>query len=175
MSFEILPLAARPELVPVLADALREAWPEWYGVQPRAQTVAEMQARAQADAIPACLVALEDGELAGTAAIAAASIDSHAHLTPWLVGLWVRPVSRRRGVGGRLVAASRELAAHLGLPVLHAATADAGPLFLADGWAEIDAVELEAHPGARVGVYRCEPGVRRASSSFSRRSRRAGA
>lgn len=157
MTAEILPLGLRPDLVPVLADALRDAWPEWYGVQPRDQTVEEMQARAQVDALPLALVALEDGELAGTAALDFASIPTHAHLSPWLVGLWVAPAHRRRGLGGRLVAACRAQAAMLGVDELHAATADSGSLFRADGWEVIDTAELDAHPGARIEVFRRRP------------------
>src|SRR5690606_40101220 len=105
--------------------------------------------------LPAGLAALDgEGRVVGTAAVAERSIASHAHLAPWLVGLWVTPDRRRRGLGQALVAAGRVEAARLGLRVLHAATASAEPLFLRDGWVRFDSLRLADHPGALIAVLR---------------------
>ena len=156
MSFEIVHLADRPELAETLADALTLEWPEWYGRIGREAAVAEMRERAQRDAIPLGLVALEDGQLVGTAALNPSSIPTHPHLTPWLGGLWVAPAARGRGLGEALVGACRAEAARLGFERLYAATATARSLFLRDGWEEMETVTLDAHPGELIAVFRYE-------------------
>lgn len=154
---EIVLLADRPGLVPALAEVLVRAWPEWYGAGGAADALAEARLRSGRDGPPLALLALDGEAVVGTVALGARSIASHAHLTPWLVGLWVDPAWRRRGLGGRLVAAARAEAARLGLPRLHAATASAEGLFLRDGWRRIDTVRLDDHPGEDIAVLSCEP------------------
>jgi len=154
---EIVPLAGRPDLIERLAEALRLEWADWYGVQPREQTVAELAERARLDGIPLGLVAVDGEVLVGTVALNAASIATHTHLTPWLGGLWVDAAHRGRGTGAALVAACRREAARLGYERLYAATASAGSLFRRDGWRRIDAVELPAHPGERIDVFARAP------------------
>lgn len=154
----IVRLADRPELGPALAAALERAWPEWYGAGGRADPAAEARLRARADGLPLGLLALgEAGEVIGTVALGERSIATHAHLSPWLVGLWVDPAHRRRGLGTALVRAARREAARLGLPALHAATASAERLFLEDGWRRFDVARLPDHPGETVAVLRCVP------------------
>lgn len=150
-------LAERPDLIRPLADALREEWPEWYGAQPHAQTVAEMAQRARSDAVPMGLVAVDAGRLVGAVALNASSIATHTHLTPWLGGLWVEGASRGRGVGSALVVDCREAAARLGIRRLYAATATAGGLFRRDGWRVIDTGELPAHAGELIEVFARAP------------------
>lgn len=154
----IIPLAERPDLVPALAAALVRAWPDWYGPGGRADPAREARLRARAEGLPRAVVALDDaGAVIGTATLAELSIPTHAHLSPWLVGLWVDPGHRRRGLGAALVRAVRADAARRGLPVLHAATTTAEGLFLADGWTRLERVELPDHPGEAIAVLRCVP------------------
>jgi GNAT superfamily N-acetyltransferase len=60
----------------------------------------------------AALIALVEGNPTGSAFLVDCDLESHAHLTPWLAGLFVLPKFRRMGVGEALVAS---IAAHAGL------------------------------------------------------------
>ncbi|MDO1558781.1 GNAT family N-acetyltransferase [Brevundimonas sp. 2R-24] len=148
----IISLHERPELAPALTAALIEAWPKWYG--PGGSGDARREAAARAGrGLPRALVALDGDQLIGTASLVETSIPTHAHLRPWLGGLWVRPEARERGLGLELVRASRAAAKHMGISRLHAATASAASLFRRDDWSLIDETELPAHPGEIIGVW----------------------
>lgn len=155
MSVEIALLADRPELVDAVVDALLVEWPEWYGLSSREEIFNEVRSRAQSDEIPLTLVAADDGgRLAGTVSLNPASIPTHTHLSPWLGGLWVDAEGRGKGTGSALVAACRAHAERLGFERLYAATASAQGLFRRDGWVRFDTVELPAHPGETIEVFR---------------------
>ncbi len=154
MSLEVALLAYRPELVDAVADALLVEWPEWYGLSSREEILNEVRSRAQSDEIPLTLVALDADRLAGTVSLNPTSIPTHTHLSPWLGGLWVHAEGRRNGTGSALVAACRAHAERLGFERLYAATASAQGLFRRDGWVRFDTVELPAHPGETIEVFR---------------------
>lgn len=154
MSLEIASLADRPDLADAVTDALLVEWPEWYGLTSRDEILNEVRSRAQHDEIPITLVASHGEDLIGTVSLNPASIPTHAHLTPWLGGLWVAETERGKGTGSALVAACRTQADRLGFERLYAATASAQGLFRRDGWVRFDAVELPAHPGETIEVFR---------------------
>ena len=99
---EIVRLVDRPDLLPALARAYEAEWPVWYGPKGR-DPVADLTERLRRDGLPLALVAVGGDEPVGAVALAARSIASHAHLSPWLIGLWVAPERRRMGLGARLV------------------------------------------------------------------------
>ncbi len=154
MSLEIALLADRPDLIDAVVDALIVEWPEWYGLSSREEILQEVRSRAQSDDIPLTLVAVDDAEMVGTVSLNLASIPTHTHLSPWLGGLWVADGRRGKGTGSALTAACRAHAERLGFERLYAATASAQGLFRRDGWVRFDAVELPAHPGETIEVFR---------------------
>lgn len=151
---EIALLADRPELVDAVVDALQVEWPEWYGLSSRDEIQNEVRSRAQSDEIPMTLVAIGADRMVGTVSLSPVSIPTHTHLSPWLGGLWVEAEGRGKGAGSALVAACRAHAERLGFECLYAATASAQGLFLRDGWVRFDTVELPAHPGETIEVFR---------------------
>ena len=142
---QIVRLADRSDLLPALARGYEAEWPDWYGPEGPGNVTADLSERLQTDGLPIGLVAVEDNAPVGAVALAERSIASHAHLSPWLIGLWVEPRYRGRGFGGRLVRAAVDTARELGVARLHAATATAASLFERGGWTLIDTAQDERH------------------------------
>ncbi|HEX7243292.1 MAG TPA: GNAT family N-acetyltransferase [Longimicrobiaceae bacterium] len=136
MSVRVVPLADRPELVPVVAGWIFAEWGHlWPGTTPEAVR-ADITAYCRPDALPLVLVACEDG---GGACVGTASLRAHSDgfppaLTPWLVRVYVPPEARGRGVGAGLVRAAEETARALGAPRLYLCTPDRQAFYARLGW-----------------------------------------
>lgn len=136
MTIRIGLLADHPEVLAPLAAAYQRQWPEWYGVH--GDVLADLCDRSRRTGLPVGLVALDETSAVGALAIAQGSASSHAHLSPWIVGFWVEPSRRNRGIGRQLLAAATEHASRDGITSLYAATAAASNLFAREGWTVID-------------------------------------
>ena len=136
MSVRIGLLADHPDLLVPLAAAYERESPEWYGI--RGDAMADLRERSRRTGLPVGLVALEEDTVVGALAIAARPTPSHPHLSPWIVGFWVEPSRRNRGIGARLLAAACNHARRDGIVRLYAATATASRLFVCEGWTVID-------------------------------------
>ncbi|WP_165694121.1 GNAT family N-acetyltransferase, partial [Teichococcus deserti] len=102
METRVVTLRERPELGPQVAAWLWHAF--WRENGESLETVLAVVGQSNAERGPQqSFVLLEDGAPAGTASLAAADLDERPELTPWLAGVYVRPESRRRGYGARLV------------------------------------------------------------------------
>ncbi len=123
MDVRIAFLADHPEVLSPLAAALERASSHWYGVH--ADAVADLRARSRRTGLPFGLVALDDDAPVGTIGIVPQSTASHAYLSPWIVGLWVEPRHRNRGIGAKLLKEACEQAHHMGFTQLYASTARA--------------------------------------------------
>jgi GNAT superfamily N-acetyltransferase len=78
--------------------------------------VALLTEAAASRAVPSVLVAVSDGQLLGSANLAASDLPPRPELTPWLAQLFVEPSRRRAGVGAALVRAVLERACRCGHP-----------------------------------------------------------
>jgi GNAT superfamily N-acetyltransferase len=146
-------LADHPGVLTPLAAAYERESPEWYGVH--GDAVADLRERSRRTGLPVGLVALEGETLVGALAIAARSAPSHTHLAPWIVGFWVEPSRRRRGIGGQLLAAACAHAHHEGIARLYASTAAASSLFARQGWSVIDAGTTDL--GTKTNIFEKVP------------------
>lgn len=142
---EIIRLADRPDLLASLARGYEAEWPDWYGPGGPGDARADLTERSRTHGLPLGIVAAQDAVAIGAVALAERSIESHAHLSPWLIGLWVAPEWRGRGAGARLIRAAVHEAHRLGVRRLHAATATAASLFQREGWTLIDRGEDARH------------------------------
>ncbi|MBN1686643.1 MAG: GNAT family N-acetyltransferase [Spirochaetales bacterium] len=70
--------------------------------------------RMRDDAIPLTMIALLDGEPAGTVSLKIDDMDTRPDLTPWLAGVYVKEGMRERGIGSVMVKAAEETAKRLG-------------------------------------------------------------
>jgi len=80
------------------------------------------------------VIALDDGEPIGTAALTEHDMEMHRELSPWLGGVYVVPAARGRGVARALIRDVIDRAAAFGAPVLCLYTNGAEGLYQKLGW-----------------------------------------
>lgn len=152
----IEPLARHPELAPWLAARHHE---EWGGLMPDwtlEQSILELSGQAGRESPPMTLVAFEGDEPAGSVSLVDIDANEFSDLSPWLASLWVRPVSRRRGIGGALVDRAVRLAAVSGWTTLYLFTPEHGDWYTRRGWYRVEQRRLGA---AVVEVLAIDAGV----------------
>ena len=99
--------------------------------------------RPQSDALPLGLVAKRAGGFVGAIAIAANAITPRQELSPCLIGLWVAPAHRRKGIGPALLRNAIVKAAELGFDIVYNATTKVPGLFVHAGWEKIDRLNFK--------------------------------
>ena len=73
-------------------------------------------------------------------------------LSPWIVGLWVAPSQRRRGIGAELLKGACDHARRTGTAALYASTNTASALFAREGWLKFDIGRTDG--GDAVEIFR---------------------
>ena len=91
----------------------------------------------------ATLIARCDGVPAGTCLLVPSEIDPLHDVSPWLVGLYVAPAFRKRGVGQALVRAIESEAATRGHRRLYLYTDEAEDFYARLGWRVADRVDWQ--------------------------------
>ncbi|HET8747403.1 MAG TPA: GNAT family N-acetyltransferase [Ramlibacter sp.] len=153
----IAPLANHQELVPLLCGWFRDEWPEWYGPDGPGDAAADVSAFAASETcLPVGLVAFEDTNPVGVAALKSESLPTHKHLTPWAAAGLVLPSHRGRGIGHQLLGAVVKHARHLGFERVYCGTATAVTLLRRSGWSELEVVEHEGH---RLAIFETRTAV----------------
>lgn len=133
-SVEIVSLADGKDLIGPASELMIANWPHWYGPFGPGNALADLGARSQVSGLPWGVLAVLDGAVVGTAALANTSHGAQAGEDVWLVGLVVRKLLRKQGIGGRLVHAIEQAGQKQGFGTLHATTQSAAGLFLRRGW-----------------------------------------
>lgn len=141
----IVPVADRPDLVPVVARWLWEAFWQYDGYAPEQTTVAIGAAVARRGP-PQTFVLLVDGEPVGTASLAARDLDERPDLTPWLAGVFVVPEARGRGHAPRLVATVEAACRNASIPTVWLYTNTAERLYARLGWRTVETVPRDGKP-----------------------------
>ena len=99
-------LAEHSESIPEIAAWYVSEWKPYYGTDGPGDALADLRSRCNRTEIPVGFVAVEDGEILGTAAL---DIDAATDRVPSVVGLLVRPSQRRRGVAAALLGHAAKL------------------------------------------------------------------
>ena len=136
-------LADHPALVPILAQWHHREWQHLTPGETIDECAQRLRASAQRDGCPLTVIALADGELAGSASLVAHDMEIRRDLTPWLSGVYVTPGRRRRGVGSALVRRVTREAARLGVATLYLFTTspENERLYASLGWSVRERVE----------------------------------
>ncbi|MCM2326939.1 MAG: GNAT family N-acetyltransferase [Lysobacter sp.] len=115
-------LYRHPQLTETVARLIYdEFWADRDGMSV-ADLVAHLRTTDDPNRIPLSLIALVDGEFAGTVNLIDNDDRNRAHLHPWLAAMVVVPPRRGQGIGTRLVQALLAEAARLGFPAVHFGT-----------------------------------------------------
>ena len=129
----IAPLVDHIEHLPLLAEWNFRFWGPVTGRSLEGY-VARLTGYLARDSLPTVLVALADGQPAGTACVNFDDMSSRRELTPWLANQYVVPANRGRGIGSALVRAAEHAARGAGHQRLHLYTPDQERLYAALGW-----------------------------------------
>jgi GNAT superfamily N-acetyltransferase len=99
----IIPLVEHPLLAPVVAQWHFAEWGHLYPGGTVEGWLEHIQTRMNRDRIPITVVALDGEEPLGTGALVEQDMETHPELSPWLGGVYVTPIARRRGVASAIV------------------------------------------------------------------------
>lgn len=135
MSLALVTIAERPDLAAIVADWTWHQWGRGQG-ETLEQRVATIAARTARIGLEQCVVALIDGEPAGTASLVTKDTDSRPDLAPWLASVYVVPRVRGTGIAPVLVKAVEAGAWRAGYPRLWLFTDGQIDLYASLGWVE---------------------------------------
>lgn len=132
---DILHLIDRPEALPELARLFVAEWEPWYGPNGKGDAEADLRACDNRDALPLCLVALDDdGHVLGTASLKAESVGGELAPGPWLAAMLVVAEHRGKGIGTELAEAIEVEARRLGFKAVYTSTDAAALIMARRGW-----------------------------------------
>ncbi|MEZ4658998.1 MAG: GNAT family N-acetyltransferase [Caldilineaceae bacterium] len=131
---EIAFLVDRLETIPTLTRWFRAQWPDYYAGLTSAEIAQDFQEDAKRDGLPVRLVALVDGQLAGTIVLREEATWNLPEYRPGLGGLFVTESYRGQGVGTALVRAGMELAMGQSHEMVYATTVNARGILERLGW-----------------------------------------
>lgn len=134
---EIVQLSERQDLIPSVATLMIENWPEWYGPFGPGDALADLERRSQVSGLPWGVIAILDNLVVGTVAMASESHGAEPGEDTWLVGLVVRDVMRKRGIGSLLVEVVEQRARSEGFGQVYATTQSASGLLVRRGWQSV--------------------------------------
>ncbi len=131
MGFKIAAVSDRPELAPVVAAWLVDAFGYAGG-----RTIEEVTALILSPPVgpEETFVLSDQGVPVGTASLAHRDLEARPDLTPWLAGVVVQPAFRGRGYATALVRRVEAFAVAASVPVLWLYTWTAEPLYARLGW-----------------------------------------
>jgi N-acetylglutamate synthase-like GNAT family acetyltransferase len=127
-------LADHPEALPILAEWQHREWGYLRPGDTAEKRMVRLQGYANRDRIPLTVVALEAGNVLGSASLIPHDMDTRMELTPWLAGVYVGEAYRRRGIGAELVRRIMAEAGKLSVPLLYLYTVHSEKFYAGLGW-----------------------------------------
>ena len=127
-------LADHPDVLPILAQWQHAEWGHTRPGDTAEKRAARMRAWSNRDRLPLTVVAMEGGEVLGSASLIAHDMETRMELTPWLAGVYVGEQYRRRGIGAQLVRRIMAEARQLKIPLLYLYTVHSEHFYAALGW-----------------------------------------
>jgi N-acetylglutamate synthase-like GNAT family acetyltransferase len=119
---------------------------EWKHLSPDVtlnDRVRKLQKMAASDDIPFVVVATDNDQLAGSAALVEQDMRTRTDLSPWLASVFVKTAFRNKGLGTRLVRRIENEAARRGVRKLYLFTEHARSLYSKLGWHDLETSEYE--------------------------------
>ncbi|TYS13501.1 GNAT family N-acetyltransferase [Rossellomorea vietnamensis] len=104
---------------------------------------------------PITLVAIENGECLGTVSIIENDLKVRDMYKPWLASLYMKPDSRSRGIGQKLVAITIGVVKELGFNELYLRTEDTSEYYRNRGWIYVETVSDDKYEKIDVFKIKC--------------------
>ena len=130
----IFNLSQQPQHLPTLAAWHQAEWGDLNPGETLTMRIARMQAYLCPDFIPSTFVSIQNGQLAGSAALVENDMDTHPELTPWLASVFVSPPFRKQGIGSQLVQHAMQQARAAGIQTLYLFTPEHAEFYHKLGW-----------------------------------------
>ena len=127
-------LADHPEALPILAEWQHREWGYLRPGDTAEKRMGRLQGYCNRDRIPLTVVALEGGNVLGSASLIPHDMDTRMELKPWLAGVFVGEAYRRRGIGAELVRRIMAEAGRLRVPLLYLYTVHSEKFYAGLGW-----------------------------------------
>jgi N-acetylglutamate synthase-like GNAT family acetyltransferase len=127
-------LADHPEALPTLAEWQDREWGHLRADDSLEKRMARIGKSAHRDQIPLTVVALEGGEVLGSASLIDYDMETRMELSPWLASVFVGKQYRRKGVGSELVRRIMAEAGKLKVPLLYLYTVHSEKFYAGLGW-----------------------------------------
>lgn len=141
---DIINLRDDPDNLLMLATWHQQEWSYLNPGEDIKQRIARMQAYLNQNFIPGTFIA-KDKTLLGSAAIVEQDMETEPQLTPWLASVYVRPESRRQGIGKRLVTHAMDQAIKHNVHRLYLYTPDRQDFYLGLGWKSLRDERYQEH------------------------------
>ena len=120
---QITDLFNHPQLIEAVAKMIyNEFWIDVEDGMSLGDLIAHLKTATGPQQMPLSLIALVDGQLAGTINLIENDDENRAHLRPWLAAMVVRADLRGRGIGSALVKALLVDARLMGIPTVYFGT-----------------------------------------------------
>jgi GNAT superfamily N-acetyltransferase len=127
-------LSEHEEFMPIVASWLND---EWGFLDPGftvADAVTDFKTRFKPGGIPCTVIALMNGEIAGTASLISDDMPERPDLTPWLASVYVAPEFRKKGIAGKMIERIINETSAQGIARLHLFTFGDSSFYLKRGW-----------------------------------------
>jgi GNAT superfamily N-acetyltransferase len=137
---EIVRIAERPDLVPMVAQWL---WDEWHlDAGDSLEAIRDAIAASMSPSgPPQTFVLLVDNRPVGTASLVAHDLDERPNLTPWLAGVFVIPEARGRNHVIHLIQAVEVACRSAGVGTVWLHTTSAERVYARAGWHTVEAIQ----------------------------------
>jgi len=132
---EVLTIADRPDLAPVIAEWLWTEW--WHRDCTLEQTREAISASVATPGLPKFFVFLVSGVPVGTSSLVTADLDERPDLTPWLANVFVIPEVRRRGHVIPLIRTVEDVCRSAAIGTLWLHTERAAHIYARAGWQRV--------------------------------------
>lgn len=130
-------------LLPELAKLQYDEWKHFSPGKTLEDRVLKLRKMAQSNDVPFMVVAADNGQLIGSAALALEDMQTRKDLSPWLASVFVKPEHRQNGIATALVRHIEQQATTLGIEKLYLYTERARGLYLKLGWSDIEQCDYQ--------------------------------
>jgi len=138
-------LADHREKLDTVVQWTHQEWGHVRGGETLNQRRKRFAASLNRDRIPLTVVAIDAGELLGSASLIAHDMETRMELTPWLASVFVAEQYRRRGIGAELVRRIMVEAGKLKVPLLYLYTVQSERFYASLGWTLMERTSYLGH------------------------------
>jgi len=131
-------LANHPQHIATLAQWQQN---QWHDISPQLnidKRIEFMSTHKNTAAVPVTLIALNNGQLMGSASLIENDMEDRPQYSPWLASVFVAPAFRMQGIASALITAIIQQAEALELDQVYLFTPDESEFYLRRGWKMVE-------------------------------------